>query len=353
MEAFTEVLFGIGAGCQNLQRQAYGSLQALMQKSAHQPTADWAEFRGLGIPFDSAGQLVLFPGAIGKRAWASRMSFTPESRTCYLLSQTYSNAAPFGSLVVSSGGNASTVSIMPGGSGDQGVSHGWSSYCAAVHISKQQEQQQQKTVAVVKDADRQQHRLTGEWLQLQDLSGIWIKNREKSQSMEDAMNLMRLNGIIRQAVKLVKGVNIKVDRDNFTFTVFSFISWFKVKEVYPMNGEERPYRRRDLRRGGAMGHVEPQGRNIQVHLRWNDPYGGQGRDHFRLVSEDELHIDSVIEVAGQTARYLTVYNRKPKTRRQRRSGNEVTHLASSEVGDDGAGSDRGDHHGIGGAGAKK
>ncbi|GIL61668.1 hypothetical protein Vafri_16085 [Volvox africanus] len=91
----------------------------------------------------------------------------------------------------------------------------------------------------------------------------------------------------------------------------------------------------------------------RVGISRNDPYGGQGWDHFRLVSEDELHIDSVIEVAGQTARYLTVYNRKPKTRRQKPSGNEATHPASSEVGDDGAGSDRGDHHGVGGAGGKK
>ncbi|GIL61665.1 hypothetical protein Vafri_16085 [Volvox africanus] len=350
MEAFTEVLLGIGAGCQNLQRQA------LMQESAYQPAADWAEFRasrGLGIPSDSAGQLVLFPGAIGKRAWASRASFTPNSHTCHFLSRMYSNAAPFASLVVSSGRNAPTGSVVPGGSGGQGESHGRSSCCATVHMLRQQEQQQQKAVAVVQEADGQQHRPAGGLHQLQDLSGIWIKNRQYSQSMEDAMNLMRLNGVVRQAVKLVKGVNIQVDRDNFTFTVFSFISWFKVKEVYPMNGEERHYRRRDLRRGGAMGHVEPQGRNIQVHLRWNDPYGGQGWDHFRLVSEDELHIDSVIEVAGQTARYLTVYNRKPKTRRQKPSGNEATHPASSEVGDDGAGSDRGDHHGVGGAGGKK
>jgi hypothetical protein len=35
-----------------------------------------------------------------------------------------------------------------------------------------------------------------------------------------------------QAIKLVRGVTIDMSSgDNFTFTVFSFISWFKVKQA--------------------------------------------------------------------------------------------------------------------------
>ncbi|GIL92453.1 hypothetical protein Vretimale_6445 [Volvox reticuliferus] len=346
MEALKDMLLGIGAGCQNLQRQ----------ESASQPVAGWAGVRatrGLGNALDSAGQLVLFPGAIGKTAWASKMRCAPKSRVFHLVSRTYSNGSPFASLVVSSGRNAFTAALLPDGGGGQEDAQDRSGCRANAQRLKQQEQQQQKAVADVQAADRQQRPPTGGWHQLRDLSGTWIKNRESSQSMEDAMNLMRLNGIVRQAVKLVKGVHIKVEPDNFTFTVFSFISWFKVKEVYPMNGDERHYRRRDLRRGGAMGRVEPQGRNIQVHLRWNDPFGGQGRDFFRLVSQDELHIDSVIEVAGQTARYLTVYNRKPDRRRKRLQEGCAVHLASSEAGDDGAGSDHGVQRGGGDTGGKK
>ncbi|KAG2454616.1 hypothetical protein HYH02_000457 [Chlamydomonas schloesseri] len=145
---------------------------------------------------------------------------------------------------------------------------------------------------------------------LQSLNGTWFKDKRRSESMEAAMNMMHLNGIVRQAVKLVRGVRIDLTRENFTFTVFSYIGWFKVKEVYPMSGEVHQFKRRDLRRGKAQGCVEQHGDHLHVQLKWDAPFGGVGTDHFRLVSEDELHIESVLHVAGQTASYLTVYNRK-------------------------------------------
>ncbi len=43
------------------------------------------------------------------------------------------------------------------------------------------------------------------------------------------MSLMHLGGIIRQAVKLVRGVHIDQDDTTFALTVFSIISWFKVR----------------------------------------------------------------------------------------------------------------------------
>ena len=43
------------------------------------------------------------------------------------------------------------------------------------------------------------------------------------------MSLMHLGGIIRQAVKLVRGVHIDQDEATFALTVFSIISWFKVR----------------------------------------------------------------------------------------------------------------------------
>ncbi|KAG2484641.1 hypothetical protein HYH03_016594 [Edaphochlamys debaryana] len=145
---------------------------------------------------------------------------------------------------------------------------------------------------------------------LVNLSGTWIKDKERSESMRQAMDIMHLSGIVRQAVKLVRGVRIDQTPEEFNFAVFSFISWFKVKEVYPMSGEERQFRRRDLRRGKHVGRVEPYGKDLRVVLRWSDPFGGTGTDHFRLVSEEELHIESVLEVGGKSARYLTVYRRK-------------------------------------------
>ncbi|PNW86962.1 hypothetical protein CHLRE_02g103150v5 [Chlamydomonas reinhardtii] len=169
---------------------------------------------------------------------------------------------------------------------------------------------------------------------LRALSGTWFKDKRRSESMEAAMNMMHLNGIVRQAVKLVRGVRIDLTPEQFTFTVFSYIGWFKVKEVYPMSGEVRQFKRRDLRRGKAQGWVEKHGDHLHVQLKWDAPFGGQGTDHFRLMGEDELQIESVLNVAGQTASYLTIYNRKHD--RQHRH-----HDGRSEDGHE----DGGHHHG--------
>lgn len=46
--------------------------------------------------------------------------------------------------------------------------------------------------------------------------------------MEPAMDLMCLNGLIRKAINLVKGVDISITEDLFEMAVTSIIPWFKV-----------------------------------------------------------------------------------------------------------------------------
>jgi hypothetical protein len=43
------------------------------------------------------------------------------------------------------------------------------------------------------------------------------------------MQLLRLNGIMRTAVRLIRGLNLELDGPRFSFGVFSVISWFKVR----------------------------------------------------------------------------------------------------------------------------
>jgi hypothetical protein len=47
--------------------------------------------------------------------------------------------------------------------------------------------------------------------------------------MDAAMRLIHLNGLMRQAVKLIRGVQLCIEEDRFRFSVFSAISWFKVR----------------------------------------------------------------------------------------------------------------------------
>ena len=61
-----------------------------------------------------------------------------------------------------------------------------------------------------------------------DFSGTWNKDLAASDSLDDALRLMQLGGIMRQAVKLVRGVSIEQSSEEFVFRVFSVLTWFKV-----------------------------------------------------------------------------------------------------------------------------
>ncbi len=50
--------------------------------------------------------------------------------------------------------------------------------------------------------------------------------------MEPAMDLMRLNGLIRRAINLVKGVDVTITEDTFEMAITSIIPWFKV--LFPL-----------------------------------------------------------------------------------------------------------------------
>lgn len=57
---------------------------------------------------------------------------------------------------------------------------------------------------------------------------VALQDAAASTSMDAAMRLIHLNALMRQAVKLIKGVQLSIDEDRFKFGVFSAISWFKV-----------------------------------------------------------------------------------------------------------------------------
>ena len=46
--------------------------------------------------------------------------------------------------------------------------------------------------------------------------------------MDEAISLAGLSGLMKQAIKLIKGVEVKQEDEKFSFGLFSMISWFKV-----------------------------------------------------------------------------------------------------------------------------
>ncbi|KAL6748705.1 hypothetical protein V8C86DRAFT_1124323 [Haematococcus lacustris] len=164
------------------------------------------------------------------------------------------------------------------------------------------------------------------------LVGTWIKDPKASDPMGPACDVMALNGVVRMAVSLVKGIELNLtpqpacrgsppvaqgseggDTETvFDMAVFSVIAWFKVREQYVLGGPVAEWGRRDLRRGKhrARAWVLPGG-GIRLDLEWDAPHSGRGYDELRLVSDNELHVVSHVDTGqGRPVTYTLVYHRK-------------------------------------------
>ncbi|KAF5831228.1 hypothetical protein DUNSADRAFT_13437 [Dunaliella salina] len=122
------------------------------------------------------------------------------------------------------------------------------------------------------------------------LNGVWIKAPE-SESMAEACDLMHLGGLVRLAISSIKGVEFHITADEggectrLDMAVFSIISWFKVKESYPLSGAAVISNRRDLRRGKhtARCRVLEDG-GVELDMEWGEPYPGHGQDVLSATS---------------------------------------------------------------------
>jgi hypothetical protein len=54
-----------------------------------------------------------------------------------------------------------------------------------------------------------------------------------SDSLEPAMHLIHMNGMVRTGARLIKGVKLQLEDGQFHFGIFSVISWFKVRTSLP------------------------------------------------------------------------------------------------------------------------
>ncbi|GFR44808.1 hypothetical protein Agub_g6144 [Astrephomene gubernaculifera] len=117
------------------------------------------------------------------------------------------------------------------------------------------------------------------------LQGVWVKDPSRSEPMDEAIAAMRLNGLVRSAVRLIRGLELDVRGGRFNMAIFSVIAWFKVRESYGLDGGVGQYNRRDLRRGKHSGSVavQPDG-SLLLSLTWGEPLPGSGTDHFAVVS---------------------------------------------------------------------
>jgi len=145
------------------------------------------------------------------------------------------------------------------------------------------------------------------------LQGYWSKDKVASDSMDQACNAMKLGGIIRAAIGLIKGIEIKgFEEGVFQLDVLSGILWFRVKEVYPLDDTVVKHRRRDMRKGGALGRARVlfSDGGGSIWLR-NEFDGGSLEEKFHLSGVNELHVDAVLRIGdGSPVKYKQVYRRE-------------------------------------------
>lgn len=141
--------------------------------------------------------------------------------------------------------------------------------------------------------------------------GTWVKDNAASDSLEPAIRLIHLNRVMRQAVRLIRGVQLGIEQEQLRFSVFSAIPWFKISEYYPWSGAERENRRRDMRRGRSKGSVgvTPKG-TIQLQYNWGAPHGGTGVDEFSIDPKGRLQLCTLATVADESVEYCQVYNKR-------------------------------------------
>ena len=124
------------------------------------------------------------------------------------------------------------------------------------------------------------------------LEGTFVRNNRKSDALDEICDLLRMNWLVRKAVLLVRGIEITTSPDEIKFDIFSVIPWFRVTETYPLNGDPRQHKRRDLRGGVNEGSVRLWRRVggdgsgdlcVELRNRWNDPHAGEESAVYSLV----------------------------------------------------------------------
>ena len=128
--------------------------------------------------------------------------------------------------------------------------------------------------------------------------------------MNEAMDLIRLNWLIRAAVNVITGLDLRLDAEAFTFVVTSRLK-LNVREVYPTSGEGRRHLRRDMRGGGALGRCTVTPAGIALALEWEDPLAGTEDMLFTLSDDNQtLTVRSAVRLrSGPSCVYSTVYRR--------------------------------------------
>ncbi|KAL6771910.1 hypothetical protein ACKKBG_A28250 [Auxenochlorella protothecoides x Auxenochlorella symbiontica] len=142
------------------------------------------------------------------------------------------------------------------------------------------------------------------------LTGMWVKDKANSDSMDTVCEMAALSWVLRTAVKIISRMELKDDEEAFEVTMKAG-GILDVRERYPWSGEPVDHPRRDKRRGKHTAYVKRTDQGPTVYVKWDDPMGGTCSDHFRLTGYgDTLEQHSEMTIGERTHRYISRYNRQ-------------------------------------------
>ncbi|KAL4526313.1 hypothetical protein Ndes2526B_g00887 [Nannochloris sp. 'desiccata'] len=154
---------------------------------------------------------------------------------------------------------------------------------------------------------------------LKTLTGRWKKDKNASDSMTEACELIQLPWVLRQALAILSTLDIE-DTDDYFKTVMKAGGLMDVVERYSWSGEIVSHPRRDKRRGKHHARVhrhETEDGELApvIEATWGEPLGGWCSDTF-LLSQDGKTLKQVTEMkiteSGKSCKYTTVFHRVEK-----------------------------------------
>jgi hypothetical protein len=142
-----------------------------------------------------------------------------------------------------------------------------------------------------------------------DLSGVWIKDRKNSDSLAGICKIANINFILRKAICLVRGSELKQTEEGLKVRVFSEIPWFSLNEWYEFKNNTLN-KRRDLRRGHMDCTMVKTKTGLKFHLQWPEPWGGYESTQYILLGEHTLQVKTDCVIRDKSITYQTLYHRR-------------------------------------------
>lgn len=172
---------------------------------------------------------------------------------------------------------------------------------------------------LVQLADEQHAKPTVELETVQSFCGTWIKDAKRSDPMDGFCQLFGVPRWLRQATRLMAGLEVTLSGDMLVVKQVCKLSWLSTTEAFPVDGlRTAPQRRRDMRSGKQLGQlVSASGDVMQLRVVWQGSLPGQATDTLQLVPQrgkqqpEELLVLHEAQVDGKgSARFQEVYVRR-------------------------------------------